>query len=180
MKNNYKEYDRITLLVKHNLSKEIIEYYKILGWELEKEDENKRYQDIVDLTLIRPHKIENKDELQLLQVYMEERINKLSRLERHKHSFSTSYGLFFGIIGLILATFGVLFILNILPTFKLVGGIVFCGIGGLMMLSCAIFIPRIFKKEKIKFEKNHTMLTNELKEIFVKASKLTGGSNATK
>lgn len=175
--NNYKEFDRVTLLIRQSMAEKIIESYNLLGWTLEKKDENSRYQDIIDITFVRPHKIENKDELQLLQVYMEERINGIGKLERHKHSFSTSYGLFFGVVGLMLAVLGVLFILNILPVFGLAGGIVFCVVGALMMISCAVFIPLIFKKEKVKYQNNRTILESELEKIYHKASILTGGND---
>ena len=60
--NDYINYDSLKLYVKKNKSKEIIEHYKLFGWELAEEFENKKYEDILDLTFCRAHKIENKDE----------------------------------------------------------------------------------------------------------------------
>ena len=70
------EYDELRLYVKKTKKDEIVNHYKVFGWNLVSINENKRYEDIVDLEFKRPHKIKEKDELQLLQVYMEENVNQ--------------------------------------------------------------------------------------------------------
>ena len=110
---NYKEYDTLTLYVKKNKSTGIIKHYKIFGWELVEEADNNMYADLVDLTFIRSHKIKNKDELQLQQVYMEETLNKLGKLDKFKHAKSASVGLSVGTIILAFIVFAV--IINIKP-----------------------------------------------------------------
>ena len=65
---DYENYDTLNLYVKKIKAEEIKERYKNFGWILFNEQENATYEDILDLTFTRPHKIENKDELQLMQV----------------------------------------------------------------------------------------------------------------
>ena len=56
---NYKDFDKLSLYVKKYKAEEIIKHYKNFNWKLVSESENKKYEDIVDLTFIRKHKIEN-------------------------------------------------------------------------------------------------------------------------
>ena len=173
--NNYKEFDSLTLYVKTTLTEKIIEYYKLLGWNLVEKHENVYYEDINNLTFSRPHKIENKDELQLMQVYLEDRLNNLSKIERFKHAKSTSFGLIFGIIGVAFSVLGILNIVSVLTFLSLATSIVFTSVGGIFLILCPIFIPSIVKKERLKFEIEFTKLNSEIEEICQKASLLTGG-----
>lgn len=177
MKTINNERDSLTLYVKRTLANEIVEYYNILGWELDEERDNKRYEDIVDLVFSRPHKIENKDELQLFQVYMEERINKLAKLGKYKHTLTTSLGLCFGVIGLALIAFGLLISLNVLHILNLIFGICFASAGLIIVVTGSCIIPRIFKKENEKYSTERAIIESELKAICQKASTLQGGTN---
>ena len=172
--NNYKEFDKLHVYVKKGLSSNIIEYYKLLGWQFENEKENERYEDIVDLSFYRSHNIENKDELQLMQVYMEERLNALGKIQSRKHSISTALALCFGVIGLGFLTLGILSILNILTFLGLAVGITLTALGMILLISGSIFIPKIIKKEREKFNVNHERLNSELDELCKKAKALTG------
>ena len=49
--NNYNEYDKLVLYVKKDKAKEIIGRYVLFGWEVESQEENSRYEDILDITL---------------------------------------------------------------------------------------------------------------------------------
>ncbi|MBQ7880974.1 MAG: hypothetical protein IJ358_03950 [Clostridia bacterium] len=173
--NNYKDYDTLTLYVKKNKLKEIIENYQIFGWELVKEQENDRYEDIVDLTFTRPHKIANKDELQLQQVYMEEKLNELGKLERHKHSKTTSIGLCFGTLALAFIIIGVLVALKTNSVTGLVGGIVVAIVGVLLIVVECIILFKLYKNETTIYEQRHNDLESELFMITKTVTELTGG-----
>ena len=176
MKNiDYNKFDSINVYVKGTLTEEIIESYKLLGWQLTEENENKKYEDIVDLTFIRPHNIENKDELQLTQVFMEEKINRLSKIKRHKHSFSFSLGLSYAVFGFALLCLGILSVLNVIKDLGVTFGAILLSLGGILLVFGGILIPKIFKKEKVKYEKERSQLEKELHEICQKATTLTGG-----
>ena len=173
-KNNNLDYDTLTLLVKKEKQEEIIKCYQNFGWELVGNNENRKYEDIVDLIFKRPHKIKNKDELQLQQVYMEERLNEIGKLERHKHSKTTGFCLFFGVIGLAMIIYGLYLILKFniaqipISISQLSVGFVFC-------LATIIFAPKIYKKEKKTFHEKTIKLQEELKAIYEVVSTLTGG-----
>ena len=171
IKNNYKEYDVLNLLVKQKKVKDIIERYKIFGWEVFEESENRKYQDIIDLTLVRKHKINNKDELQLYQVHMEENLNKQGKLEKNKYSKSLCFGLFFGGLGLILFLFNILNLIKFF-TWALTPQIICLVVGIIFILLVVIFVPIIVKREKRKFISKKEALEEKLKTICDYAKKL--------
>lgn len=177
MKIDYNEYDSLSLYVKTEKRDEIIEHYKLFKWELFKEVLNSKYEDIVDLTFIRPHKIENKDELQLLQVYMEERINGISKLEKNKHSIATAFGLGFGVGGLVLISLALIFYYNLLGSLKLWLSITFGVVGFIFVVLFAVVLPWVIKKEKEKFSVNFQKQTEALSDICEKAKVLVGGED---
>lgn len=172
---NYKDFDKLSLYVKKYKAEEIIEHYKKFKWKLVDQSENNRYEDIIDLTFIREHKIENKDELQLLQVYMEERLNNVGKLEKNKNAKSTSFGLFFGAIGTFLFIFGLMCCFQCFLLLNLFTSIVFSCIGLILIIICAIFLPKIIKKEKSDFIFNKKKVEKEIDDICNKALSLTGG-----
>ena len=170
--NDYMNYDSLTIYVKHQKKDEIIEYYKILGYTLCEVQENKRYEDIVDLTFTRPHKIENKDELQLLQVYMEEKLNEMAKLEKHKNSKTTIFGLCFGSFAILFLILGILGVFNIINFLNLPWCIAFICLGCLCLILELFMLPKIHKKEKIDFIKNHRQNEELLNDIIQKVKKL--------
>ena len=102
MKEEIFNYDNLTLYVKKNKVEEIVQHYEIFGWQLVKSVENDRYEDLVDLTFVRPHKIENKDDLQLYQVFMEEKLNEAAKAQRRRHIWSTLFAFNASLIGFVL------------------------------------------------------------------------------
>lgn len=176
MKNN-REFDTLTIYGKKEKAKEIVEYYKSFCWTLTKESPNKLYEDLVDLTFERPHKIENKDELQLLQVYMEENLNETARLERNKHSKTIALSLSFGVLSLMSLVLGILFCCNIFPNISISIGIVLVVVGVIVSTLLSIFLQKLFKKEKVIFEQKHNEITLQLEKIFEKTNFLVGGGH---
>ena len=173
--NNYIDYDNLTLYVKKNKAKEIIEHYAIFGWKLVCEKQNKTYEDIIDISFTRPHKISNKDELQLQQVYMEERLNALGKLERHKHARSTSIGLCIGVMALVMIILGVLIALKVNSVQGLVVAIVIVVVGVILTIIDFVNIPQIRKNENLIYEQKHDELEVQLFAIFTKVKELMGG-----
>ncbi len=173
----YNDYDNLTLYVKKVKAQQIIENYKTFGWQLVSEADNKQYEDIVDLTFERPHKTENKDELQLMQVYMEDKLNAIGKLEKNKHPKTTSFGLIFGVMGLALIVFAILFNFGVLASLNTVYCIVMGSVGLLFLILTFIVIPKLYKKELNHFKTTHAVYEMELKEICKKATTLSGGEN---
>ena len=171
---NYKEYDKLHIYVKEGLVSNIIEYYKLLGWQFENKKENQRYEDIVDMSFYRPHNIENKDELQLMQVYMEEKLNALGKIKKRKHTLSTTLGLSSGILGLSMIVLGLLNVFNVFWFLGFIFGLIFSIAGGVLCISNSITLPKIIKKEKEKYQIQFDKINKELEEICQKAKTLTG------
>lgn len=174
---DYKNYDNLKLFVKKNKLDEIINYYNLLGWKLYHKEDNKKYEDLINLSLIRPHKIENKDQLQLLQVHLDETLNEQAKAKKHKHSLSTSLALFFGPLGFTFLALGILSALKVLNLFSFVVSIVVGCIGILSLVLGIIFVPKIVKKENIKYTKLDATYKQNLKEICEKITSLTGDNN---
>ena len=173
MKNNYRDNDSLTLYVKKNKSEEIISYYNFFGWELVVQDDNSRYEDLIDLTFTRPHKMKNKDELQLQQIYMEEALNKMGKLERHKHSRITAFGLCLGVLSLISIFLGVYCGLKLKSLWGIIGGMLFAVIGVVAVVIEAFIFPKMYKRIDELYEIKHKDLELELRTICERATCLT-------
>ena len=55
--NKINEVDTLICHTKKSMATGVTESYACLGWILNEETENSVYEDIVDLTFVRPHKI---------------------------------------------------------------------------------------------------------------------------
>ena len=132
---NYNEFDTLEIYAKKDKSKHVKACYQSFAWSVVEEKENDRYGDTIDLTFQRPHKLKNKDELQLMQVYMEDSLNKYGSLERQKHAKSTICGITFGLLSLLVLIVGIILlknsILNVL-------------IGGTFMFYCFYILLKTF------------------------------------
>lgn len=174
---DYKNYDVLNLYVKRNKLESIISKYNIFGWELEKQEDNKEYEDIVELTFVRPHEIKNKDDLQLLQVYMEERLNKVGQIERNKNAKTTSLALVFGVIGLALILLGILDLIFNFFGLLVAGDVIFLSLGVILSLMGSFLVPKIYKKEKIDFDSKISVLELEIENICQRVKILAGGKD---
>ena len=176
MRNN-NEYDYLTLYAKKIKVKEVIEHYQIFGWELVNESENYRYEDILDLSFVRPHKIKNKDELQLQQVYMEEKLNEIGKCEKHKNSKSVSFGLCIGVGVLLLLALSINMFIKMNTTSQLVFAIIFASLSVILLILELVFLPKIYKKENLYFKTKTESLNQELINLFNHVKKLSEVNN---
>lgn len=177
---DYNKFDKFSLYVKKEMKDEIVENYAKFGWELIDVKLNMFYDDIIDLTFKRPHIISNKDELQLSQVYMEDKINEIGKLNKNKDSKSTEFAMLCGLCGFCLFVGAVLFYLNLskplnvwLAAVSIVGGCVFFAV-------LFVFFPKVKKKEQRVFEETRKRLYAEVGEICSRAELLRRGSNENK
>ncbi len=91
MSRDYTNYDYLSVSVKSDQLERILTCYRALGWREEKMEDDRQYYNMKYVRLRRPHKIENKDRLQYLQVRMESAINSLSRINSRKHMKSHAF-----------------------------------------------------------------------------------------
>ncbi len=164
-KHDYHNYDSLKLFVKKEKAKDIIDKYQLLKWQLVTQNENDRYEDIVDLEFTRPHKIANKDKLQLLQVYLEEELNSFAKVESKKHSKSTIAGLIVGLFGLALMTLGVLINFGYSTVTSFVFSLIFFIIGSAFIGAEIFFLPKMVRTEKLTFLENKTKHEQNLQKI---------------
>ena len=170
------DFDYLKIYVKKPKTERIINHYKTFGWTLKSQTENDRYEDILDLTFERPHKIKNKDELQLLQVYMEDKLNKLGMIEKNKAPKTTIFSLTFGVFGIALTIIGLLFCFNQLVGLNLALSIFIVVLGTIFTIIALIIIPQLHKKELIDFKQKSTLIESEINQVCDKATKLLGGN----
>lgn len=171
---NYKEFDTLTIYAKKNKLNSIIKHYQIFGWEIVSQNNNYKYEDIVDITFSRPHKIKNKDELQLYQVYMEDKINEIAKIERNKHSKSLTMGVIIGVVSVTIMILGILGILNISNNTGLVLELILISIGVIAIFILTILLPRLVKKEETSFKQKRKELEDQVTKIYQKVTLLNG------
>ena len=173
---DYKNNDKITIFAQRDKFQEIIEYYKIFKWELVSNNNAKNSSELVELTFLRPHKIKNKDKLQLYQVQMEEYLNNIGRLENSKNTKSTTLGLILGLIFAIPIVLGILMLCNVIhtPTFV---SIFLISIGAILTgINFALIFRLNIKEDKI-FNNKKRKLNQELKHICNKVKILLEETN---
>lgn len=170
--------DILHLYAKKNKLDIVEECYESLGWQKTAQEENKRYEDLVDLSFERPHKINNKDDLQLLQIYMEHDLNRLAKIERRKYLKSLMFGVGFGLLGLYLVLTGVLMLIGLyeVSTYLALG--VGACVVGLCILALTVYVSKhLVAREKKDFEEETVLLNNRLQEMKEKARKFVGEKN---
>ena len=174
MINDYQNYDYLEIIVKRDSADEIVRWYSRLLWSEYQRKEDKLYNDIIHVSFLRPHKIPNKDRLQLLQVYYENILNEKAYKLKDKNAKSEA----------LIVTTVVLAILSVLCSGALIFIVknlfVYLGAGLLFGLSCVGVacsfngIKKLRKKENLEFETKNENYTNQIDRIMDEISTLTG------
>lgn len=142
--------DYIKVSGKIQAADHIIERYGDFGWTLTERKDDKLYCDVTHMSFSRPHFIENKDELQLLQVRLEIAYNNTGKYTRKMSSRAVAIGNILGLIAILLTVGGVLLLLTngILP---LVFGCIQCVLGVAAGVAGALIGYKIYKRDKKKY-----------------------------
>lgn len=167
------EQDILTLYVKKDKVQQVVQYYKNFGWDIVKQTNNDWFIDLMDLTFARESKIKNKDELQLLQIYMEEKLNTQAKLENYKAPKSFMLGSSVGLLVLFLIIIGIIFITK--SSFVL--GTIFVFIGISVAIFVMIIIPKLYKIEKLAHDRKIRILSYQIQKICKRAVMLSGDRN---
>ena len=174
---DYNKYDTLKIYANKSKRDEIIYHYNLFEWEVYEEIDNARYEDTIDITFIRPHNIDNKDELQLLQVYMEERLNGIAKCDKDKYAISLAFSLSTGIIGLGFVVFSIFAFLGYLLPMRNIVGIISMTLGVMLLTIFAVLLPTLIKKDRNKFDTNIARLNKEIDEICDRVTVLKGGKD---
>lgn len=172
---DYNKFDKMSLFVKKDMKDEIIKNYNDFGWELVNVKPNFLYDDIVDLTFKRSHYISNKDDLQLLQVYMEDKLNELGKVNKNRNAKSTIFALILGLFGVSFIVCSAIFFLNMQHSSRIFLSSLSLAVGVCLGIVLALFYPKLRKRENEKFIQKTAFLEKELKNFCVRAKKLRGG-----
>ena len=139
---DYNNFDKLNLFVKKQKLQDVINTYSSLGWKLVEKKDNKKYVDIIDITFLRPHNLKNKDDLQLIQVYVEDNLNDIAKLEKYKHSQTPTVGLSLGCLIFLLLFVGI----NLIVTSQLLILAIFLIIVSIVLTILQIkLLKRLFK-----------------------------------
>ena len=165
---DYKNFDTLTVQVKTNKKDEILKYYSLLGWNLFDEKDNSKYEDLFNLTFIRPHKIKNKDDLQLEQINLENKLNEIGKLEKYRHAKTNSVVLSLSLIMFSLLAIGLWLVLEKIGFGYLITGLMMFVAGAVLLVLQCIFVPKMHKKEENSFYENYNKLRLQIEEILSK------------
>lgn len=169
-------YDELSVTVKSDRAEEITVYYSSLGWQKAEEEGSRRYFNEINLSFRRPHYVENKDDLQLLQVYLDNSLNGLSKLTVSPCPLTISLGITFGLIFSALVALGVCLAV-------LVGGVWFWGgiavacIGGLSLIAYAVLIFRLYLKESKRSKIKIAEFKRIISAVTAEGERLRGVAN---
>ncbi len=169
------EYDNLYVAVRSDKTEDIIYYYRTFGWE--KVNEGRRKINLVDMSFRRPHRIENKDELQLLQVYLETALNTVGRLERMPRPHTLAFILvsaFFS-LGLVAAGLCLKFILASHVYAAL--GWLFVGLGCVCAAAAAVISVLLYFDEGRTNDSRLQEAKTEIAAVCARAKKLIGGAD---
>ncbi len=171
---DYHKYDSLELALKADAVDKMLEFYKEFGWELFEREDDKRYFDIVHVRLLRQHKIDNKDKLQLLQVKMEKSVNKFAAKRRDRHAASTIFGLTCGIVSLLMIALGILLLVKPGGTAGIGFGIPLIAAGVILPLALILPLRKLIKREKEKFAEAYREMGAEITKILSLVRRIRG------
>ena len=175
MKNrNIKDYDYQVVVVRKEVAQELINNYECFGWVVISRSQHNRYENLIEVEMQRNHFINNKDDLQFLQVNMESDVVKRGRLSKTKNSKSTIFGITLAVISAILLTLSVLMLFKVFSYNSLVLGI----ISGVVGILCSILIPficiKMVRKENILYAEKHEYYTQSISQYVSIAKEILG------
>ncbi len=134
------EFDTIEFKLRRDKAEEIRSRLACFGWELEREKADRFSSEIVHVRFVRPHKVAQKDRLQLLQVRVEIALKRQAKYEHIAQSRAAAFGLVFGLMFALVAGLGIAFAVNgfCLPLAYTLIGIAAAGITVNAFLSTAL------------------------------------------
>ncbi|MGN0818066.1 MAG: hypothetical protein ACI4L9_03760 [Candidatus Coproplasma sp.] len=172
MERDFKNYDYLTVSVKSAQLENILECYYALGWREVKREDDRDYYDMKYIALRRPHKIPNKDRLQLLQVRMETGVNTISSVHARRHQKSgvaCSVMLFFA-LGLL--ALGLWFFLGLQGEYGTIFGIVCCALFGALTIASAVTVLALHKPEERASAKKIAQTLKDIQTLVAEARSL--------
>ena len=168
------ENDTISIKSKRRAAEHIIERYGDFGWSLTERNDDKLYENIVHLTFTRPHTIENRDELQLLQVRLEIAYNDMGRFSAKIPVRATLAGILLGLLALGLIAGGILLLLLLEGTMSLIFCTLLCVMAAAVAILCVILARTALKRDRVKYSCLIEEQVQKIEELCKRARALRG------
>ncbi len=167
------ESDYITVTGKINAADHIIANYRDFGWTLTERRDDKLYCDVTHMSFTRPHFIENKDELQLMQVRLEIAYNTAGKYSHKTVSRAVSLGNLAGLIAILLTVGGVLLMLSE-ALLSYIFGPVLCAVGVAEAVVGELIAYRVYKADKKKYSLLIKQESQKIESLCTRARELRG------
>lgn len=168
------EDDKLAITAKAGMADEILNIYKVFGWEVKGRYDDGQYGDIVHINFSRPHRIEGKDRLQLLQVRFEVALNFLGRAHRMIFLRAVIFGVLIALVGLALAVYGAFVMAYSTTNLFFAGGIVLICAGVLFFVIAGLTANKLYVQDGQKYGVLATVLKENITSIVNEASLITG------
>lgn len=143
--------DTIQVAIKKQARNYVLRYYAAFGWEFVEEKEDTRYEDTAHLSFERPHYIDNKDDLHLLQAKLEIAMNKAGKYESRKNTRATIFGIMTGLLAAGFMAGGVCLIVLFGTVITILFGGCACIFGVALSVVCGVFSYKIYKQDTKKY-----------------------------
>ncbi len=147
------EYDHLYVTVRRDKLEALEFCYEQFGWEEVERQEHTVYENLLDMTFRRPHKIADKDELQLLQVHLEEALNAVGKYEKAPKKRTKAFAACLGILAFLLIAIGLpLGIVPVTIAYKVIG-YVMAAAGVIIVPLLCVFSVKLWKYENAMYER---------------------------
>ena len=145
------EEDTISVKSKKQAAEHIVRRYGDFGWTLTKKEDDRLYEDVTHMTFTRPHFLENRDELQLLQVRLEIAYNNMGKLSSKSGLRTSLFSCLFALLSAALIAGGVALFLLLEGLLPIIFGALLCTVGVAAGVLGGLFSRRVYKKDKVKY-----------------------------
>lgn len=166
--------DELAVAVKADAAEDIKNAYCTLGWQLKDEYGDNSYRDIIHMDFARPHLIEGKDRLQLLQVRYEVNLNFIARAHRRVGARAAVLAALLIIVGLTLAAFGIFNIINAPSPLFTIGGAVLIVSGAAFFAIAAYSCNILLRRDRERYGTITAVLRENIRSILKEAAQITG------
>lgn len=179
MERDYKNFDYLSVTVKKDALSYLAPFYLALGWQIIGREEHRRYSNELNLTFRRPHRIENKDDLQLLQIYIETSVNQLGKYAVTRHPRTTVFGALSGVLCLSLTVVGLVLALAFgypqTDSASFIWGITAASLGVILLAVFMSVTAVIYRREEGYGKERVERLKKEITEAITAAGPLLNG-----
>lgn len=167
------EDDKLAVAVKSDTAAKIRDAYRAFGWRLENQYDDVRFGDIVHMDFARPHKIEGKDRLQLLQVRFEVALNFLGRASRLIVARAVVIGILLGIIALALTVYGGVVVAYSTTSIFIASGFALISAGIIFFVLAVVTAGKVHSTDKQRYGAVSSVLRENIAALLSEARSIS-------